>query len=135
MTKELQRLKIGLENYWPVNIKTRYGGTLLLGKSGTGKSTSLENWWWQDELYPVAKVLVEPSGFLARKCYAISKGKAIYCSIENPVSINPMVGPYTPDQISETIAEAINQVIKICSPGNIMLTVKMADILDDAIKF
>jgi hypothetical protein len=133
---DLPRLKIGNEDCKPVHILTRYGGTLLMGKSGTGKSTSIENWWWQDELYPVAKVLVEPSGFLASKAYAISKGKAIYCSIENPsVSINPMVGPYTPDQISETIAEAINQVIKICSPGNTALTVKMRDILDQTIKY
>lgn len=72
---ELPRLKIGMD--WdilmPVYIEDRYTHILLLGKSGTGKSTSITGWWETDEIYGNAKVLIDPSGFLAKDCYSISK--------------------------------------------------------------
>lgn len=131
---ELPRLKVGtdIEVKMPVYIKDRYIHILLLGKSGTGKSTSISNWWEQDHYYGNAKVLVDPSGFLARDCYSISGGK--YCSLKTPISINLMKAPYTDGQISESIAEAINQVITITTP-NQLFTVKMREILDEAVKW
>lgn len=73
---DLPRLKIGtdLEIKVPVYISDRYTHILLLGKSGSGKSTSISNWWEQDEIYGNAKILIDPSGFLARDCYSISRG-------------------------------------------------------------
>lgn len=132
---ELSRLKIGLSaDYVPVYTSDRYTGILLLGKSGTGKSATITSWWEQDCYYKYAKILIEPSGFLAQDCYSIAKGKAIYCSLITPVSINPMQAPYDPNQISDNVAEALNQVIQLTSP-NTSLTVKMRSILDGAVKW
>jgi hypothetical protein len=133
---ELPRLKIGLDDCVPVYIrdKDRYTSILMMGKSGSGKSSLISYWWEQDCLYRIAKVLIEPSGFLARDCYSISRGRAYYCSLDNPISINPMQGPYSADQISDIIAEAVNQVIAMTAP-NTSFTVKMRAILDRAVKW
>jgi hypothetical protein len=45
-----------------------------------------------------------------------------------------MQAPYNPNQISDNIAEAVNQVIVLTSP-NANLTVKMRSILDQAVKW
>lgn len=131
---ELPRLKIGMdwERIMPVYITDRHTHILLLGKSGTGKSTSLSNWWQQDNFYGNAKVLIDPAGFLAKDAYSISGGK--YCSLETPISLNPMKSPYNDSQISSLIAEAINQVIVVTTP-NQELTAKMREILDEAVKY
>ena len=43
----LPRLKIGMDidTEMPVYIQDRYIHILLMGKSGSGKSTSITNWW------------------------------------------------------------------------------------------
>lgn len=130
---DLPRLKIGydIENKMSVYIQDRYTHILLTGKSGTGKSTSIANWWEQDYFYGFAKILIDPSGFLARDCYSIGGGR--YCSQDHPISINPMQSPYSDSQISDIIAEAINQVVCITTP-NQSFTVKMRGILDKAVK-
>jgi ABC-type lipoprotein export system ATPase subunit len=78
---ELPRLKIGLSNGLPVYIKDkeRYTGIVVVGKSGTGKSSLLSNWWESDCYFKKAKILIEPSGFLSRECYSISKKKHSIC--------------------------------------------------------
>lgn len=135
---DLPRLKIGLSTEWlPVYLddKDRYTSLLLLGKRGGGKSSLLSSWWERDCYYPVSKVLLDPAGFLARDCYSISKGKAIYCSLEHPVGLNPMKVPYDENTVSDLISECINQVVRITSPANMELTVKMRKILDRAVKY
>lgn len=131
---ELPRLKIGMdtETLLPVYISDRYLHILLMGKSGTGKSTSISNWWETDHYYKAAKILVDPSGSLAIDCHSISGGR--FCSQDHPISINPMKAPYTDSQISDIIAEAINQVVTVTTP-NQAFTVKMRGILDQAVKW
>jgi hypothetical protein len=141
-TMDVPRLKIGfdVEINMPVYIDERYIHILLMGKSGEGKSVTIANWWEHDNYYGNAKVLVDPSGFLARDCYSISRGKKVnvdgltYCSMEHPISINPMKAPYTESQISDIIAETINQVVSVTT-ANQQFTVKMRGILDEAIKY
>lgn len=131
---ELTRLRLGTVNYLPVYLKNRYVHVICLGKSGTGKSTTLLNWWQQDSLYPVAKVMIEPAGFLARDAYSVSKS-ALYCGIGHKVSLNPMRQPYDPNVISDIIAEAINQVIKLTVEDSVkFLSPKMRAILDESVK-
>ena len=131
---DLPRLKIGIDikTKMPVYIRDRHKPTIVSGKSGTGKSTLIENFWQEDHYYGNAKVLVDPSGFLARDCYSISRGK--YCSLESPVPINPMRGNYTEPQIVSIIMQSLNQVVT-ASAANTLTTVKMWDILDEEIKF
>ena len=131
---ELPRLKIGMdwEKKMPAYITERHTHILLLGKSGSGKSTCISNWWQQDNFYRNAKILIDPAGFLARDAYSISGGK--YCSLETPISLNPMKAPYTDGQISGLIAEAVNQVIVVTTP-NQELTAKMREILDLAVRY
>lgn len=132
----LPRLKIGTVDYIPVYVSEndRFTHVLLMGKSGTGKSSLIANWWQMDSYYPFAKVLIEPSGFLARDCYSLSRGKALYCSVDSPVSLNPMQSPYDPNVICDIISESLNQVIAMTTPND-KLTVKMRGILDAAIKW
>ena len=132
---DLQRLKVGrTSEFSPVYIKDRYLSILLLGKSGTGKSTSILNWVRDDSFWKYSKVVIEPSGFLAKDCHALLKGKARYCSLETPVSLNPMLLPYDPNTISDTIAECINQVIQLTTPND-SLTARMRVMLDEDIKY
>ena len=131
---DLPRLKIGIdqETKIPVYVKDRHTNTLLMGKSGEGKSVLISNWWQQDQYFGNAKILVDPSGFLARDCYSISGGR--YCSQDHPLSVNPMIAPYTEGQISDLIADSINQVVNMTTP-NQSFTVKMRGILDQAVKW
>ncbi len=134
---DLNRLKIGLStDYVPIYIdgKDRYKAITAVGKTGGGKSALITNCVQQDGYYNHSKIIIEPSGFLAQDCYSILKGKALYCSLDNPVSINPMQAPYNPNQISDNVAEALNQVIALTTP-NTPFTVKMRAILDSAVKW
>jgi hypothetical protein len=117
----------------PVYIQDRHTHILLLGKSGTGKSTSITGWWETDHYYRNSKILIDPSGFLAKDCYSISGG--LYCSLSHPIPVNPMkaIG-FTESQISGLLAECINQMILITTP-NTSFTAKMRNILDDAVKY
>jgi hypothetical protein len=135
---ELPRLKIGLDNYLPVHIKDkdRYNSILVIGKSGTGKSSLLSSFWEQDRFYRNAGILIEPSGFLAADCWSIGKGRGRYCALDSPVSINPMQQPYNPNQVADNIIEAINQVVRQSTEGaNNSLTAKMRGLLDTGIKW
>ena len=127
----LTRLRIGSnkDTYMPVYVKEqdRYLNVLVVGGPGTGKSVSLTNWWFMDSLFPCSKIAIDPSGFLAKDLYSISKGKAIYCSIEHPVSLNPLVQNYTPIQKADDLIEIVNQVVKLTSDNNKELTVKMRE--------
>jgi hypothetical protein len=104
MIMELSRLEIGLSRVLASHTADRYTGILMLGKSGTGKSANILNWWQQDCLHKYAKILIEPSGFLAKDCYSISKGKACYCSLDHPGTLIH-ASPCDPNQISDNVAK------------------------------
>jgi len=129
---ELPRLKIGTSDYLPVYIseKERYQSTTCIGGSGSGKSELAKNCYAQDCSFRVASVVIDPSSFLARDCYSISRGKAFYCGIDNPISINPMRAPYSDQQIIDNITEALNQTVT-AETQNLTLTVNMLKILNE----
>lgn len=131
---DLFPFSIGIGEDSVVSIKNRYIGTLVLGKSGTGKSVFMLNQWFMDSLLPYSQVMVEPTGELSLKAYKASRGKAHYCSLKYPIPMNPMASIYGEEQISDTIAEIINQLIQLTTP-NEKLTSKMRAILDEAVKY
>ena len=128
------RLKLGndQDTYMPVYVKDndRYLSVLVVGRPGTGKSVSLENWWFMDSFYPCAKIAIDPSGFLAKNLYALSRGHALYCSINHPISLNPLLEPYSPIQIADNLIEVVNQVVTLTTPND-KFTVKMRELLTD----
>ncbi len=127
-------LRVGnTPEYSPVKITEgeRYKHIFIAGMPGVGKTALLSNFWRQDCLLPTAKVLIDPSGFFAQEALSMAK-KAIYCSIDSPVGINPMLDDYHPDDIADCLIEAINQVIEL-STENVKLTVRMRFILREAI--
>ena len=130
----IQRMKIGIdsETYMPVYVKAedRYKHALIIGKTGTGKSQALLNVWQGDSYSKVAKILIDPSGFLARDAYSVGRGH--YCSLLHPIGLNPMLSPYRPHQIADLIADTINQMVTLTTP-NEKFTVKMREILDEEI--
>jgi hypothetical protein len=132
----LLRMKIGndISTYLPVFLKDseRYKHALCIGKTGTGKSQLLLNIWQNDSYVKVAKILIDPSGFLAKDAYSVIKGKAHYCSLKNPISLNPMIAPYKPHQVADLIAETVNQMVSLTTP-NEKFTVKMLEILNSEI--
>lgn len=128
------RMRIGSDpkTYLPVAVKAedRFKHALLIGKTGSGKSQLILNLWRDDTFLKPAKILIDPSGFLASDGYSISRGH--YCSLEHPLSINAMVAPYKPFQIADIIIETLNQVVRLTT-SNQDLTAKMIQILRDEI--
>jgi hypothetical protein len=107
----IQKMKLGLnKDYFPVSVKPkdRFKGTLVIGATGGGKTEFLANVVQNDSFSKVAKIIVDPSCWYARQCYAILKGKAHYCSLEHPIGLNPMLSPYKPFQVADIITEAVN---------------------------
>jgi len=49
-----------------------------MGKPGTGKSTSLANWWDTDNYYKNSKVLVDHQAFWLKIAYSISGGHLLF---------------------------------------------------------
>ncbi len=136
---DLPRLKIGTkEDYSSAYIREleRYTHIFVPGKSGGGKSVLLANWWDEDELYRNAKIGIEPSGILAREWYGISRGRAIYCSLEYPKALNPLRTRYRNDVKQSIIAEAFNKVINVTSGGSLKdMTPKMRNILQEELDY
>lgn len=132
----LTKHKIGVLEGMPVYVKNPYTHVIVGGKSGEGKSEWLANIWKQHSYFPYSKILVDPSGFLAQKCYSISKGEAVYCSVDHPIPLNPMCLPYRPEIIVDTIVEAIDQSILLGRGGALKpLTPKMYVILDEKVRW
>jgi len=132
----IQRMKLGsdAETYMPIFVKDndRFKHVFQCGKTGTGKSQFLLNAWQNDSYTKVAKILIDPSGFLANDAYSVMKGKAHYCSLNTPIGLNPMIAPYKPYQIADIIAETTNQMVAMTTP-NQKFTAKMREILDEEV--
>jgi type IV secretory pathway VirB4 component len=126
-------MKLGNDavTFMPVFVKDkdRFKHVFQCGKTGTGKSLFLLYAWQNDSWTKIAKILIDPSGFLAKDAYSVMKGKAHYCSLETPISLNPMIAPYKPFQIADIIAETVNQMVAMTTP-NQKFTVKMREILN-----
>ena len=132
----ITRMKIGNDTgtYMPIFVKDkdRFTHVFQCGKTGSGKSQFLLNAWQNDSYSKVAKILIDPSGFLAKDAYSVMKGRAHYCSLNAPIGLNPMIAPYKPYQVADVIAETVNQMVAMTTP-NQKFTVKMREILDEEV--
>lgn len=116
----------------PVLWEDPFTHLFMSGKSGTGKTVLLKNWWQECSYFKSSKILVEPSGFMAKDCRNLSP-RALYCSLDNPISLNPMAQPYGVNQKIDTLCEAINQVIEASGGGTGDLTVHMRSAIAPAV--
>lgn len=128
----MNRIRVGTSNFLPVYLAQRFGGTIIIGTSGGGKSTLIENIIYQDSFFPHSKFIYDPAGPLAESAYSILKGRAEYSTLDNPVSVNPLRWPYTPAQISNAIVEAVNHQITT-STSNLEMSVNMNLLMTEAV--
>lgn len=112
--------------YW----KSRFTHALTLGKSDGGKSVLTSNGVYSDSFSKNSQVILDPSGELAEDCYGILHGRAHYLSLDTPLSLNPMLLPYSPNIICSIIRECFNQTITILT-ANQPFTTKMSIIHDE----
>jgi hypothetical protein len=131
---DIARVRIGKTEEKIVYLEDRCLQTVNFGKSGRGKSSLITNMFFQDSFYPYSKILVDPSGELARACMSLARGKTHYCSLLTPVPLNLLDSGYDIFQISESGRDALNQMITQTSDQNKELTVKMCGIFDRGIK-
>jgi hypothetical protein len=83
---------------------------------------------------PSARILVEPSGLLAKEAFNICMGEADYISARYPMAINPMCLPYDSNIIGFIVSQSLNQAVTICTP-NQKFTVRMREILEEEITY
>ncbi len=129
----ITKMKLGNDavTFMPVFVKDkdRFKHVFQCGKTGTGKSQFLLYVWQNDSWTKLAKILIDPSGFLAKPASSVMQGNAHYCSLDTPISLNPMIAPYKPFQIADIITETVNQMVAMTTP-NQKFTVKMREILN-----
>ena len=89
----------------------------IMGKTGAGKSVILERLIQDCYFNRQPLILVDPSGSLSRTAYNLCNGKAMYCSLKTPISLNPLVTPYTDGQKVDILVECINQMIVTTTPN------------------
>jgi hypothetical protein len=127
-------LTIGLEDGFPVKWNSPH--CLIGGKSGAGKTNLMLNMARQDSLYRTADIYMEPGGSFSRDLYSLHKGRAHYCSVETPISINPLLLPYSPNVLVQIAAEALNQVISLTTKDAIKsMTPKMRNIFNEEVSY
>lgn len=64
----------------------------------------------------------------------IGPGKAQYCGVRHPISLNPMESGYDENQIVDTVIESANQVVKSTESGAAFSHI-MRDVLDESIRY
>lgn len=74
------------------DLDKRFNHTYIIGKTGKGKSTLMENMALYDINFGLSVIFIDPSGVSCRKIYHNIKDKdrVIYISIEHPKVINPI---------------------------------------------
>ena len=118
---------------WIFPPETIFLHMLIMGATGTGKTSLILSILEQVMRYgkKVAVIFIDPSGFAARDAYALSKGKARYLSLDNPICINPLAQPFSPHQLIEILKEMINHVTRVTTSSE-ALSARQTNILTRA---
>lgn len=74
------------------DLEKRFNHAYIIGKTGKGKSTLMENMALYDIQFGLSVIFIDPSGVSCRKIYhnIQDKERVIYISIESPKIINPI---------------------------------------------
>jgi hypothetical protein len=133
----MRNLTVGLNDGKRIKIpsKMRYRHILLIGASGTGKTSLIHNMLHQDSFHGNhAMIFVDPSGIESEKALGVIDPTRIirYCSLETPISLNPLVRPFRNYMVYETLVNIIDQAVQ-ASTGQVKLTVGMRKSLKAAL--
>jgi type IV secretory pathway VirB4 component len=118
------------------NIKTRFDHTYIIGKTGKGKSTLMENMALYDINFGSSVIFIDPSGLSCRKLYHKTKNKEriTYISIESPKVINPIdKAGYTIDTLIQEFIQVLDVLITLTA-SNPESTVLMREIINMAMR-
>lgn len=118
------------------NLKTRFDHTYIIGKTGKGKSTLMENMALYDINFGVSVIFIDPSGLSCRKLYHMTKDKSrvMYISIESPKIINPInKDGYTLDTLIQEFIQVLDVLVTLTA-SNPESTVLMREIINMAMR-
>lgn len=117
--------------FW-TDIKTKLEHTYILGLTGTGKSTLLENMINYDIQKGYSVILIDPKGFLANSVYNVNKDndKVKFCSFDNPINLNPLnlKDKVKKEELISFFVDYIDAVVSLTS-SNQETTVRMQEII------
>lgn len=118
------------------DIKERFQHTYIVGKTGMGKSSLLENMALHDIEYGVATIFIDPKGDSVKKLYQLAsdKSRLQYISIESPVVINPLDKEgFRLDNLIQEFIQILDVLITLTS-SNPESTVLMREIISMAMR-
>lgn len=118
------------------DLKTRFDHTYIIGKTGKGKSTLMENMALYDINFGASVIFIDPSGLSCRKLYHMTKDKSrvTYISIESPKIINPINKEgYTLDTLIQEFIQVLDVLITLTA-SNPESTVLMREIINMAMR-
>jgi len=117
-------------------IEDRFEHTYIVGKTGMGKSSLLEQMAEYDIEKDLAVIFIDPKGESSKKLYHLTKDKSKihYLSIENPVIINPLnKAGYKLDNLIQEFIQILDILITLTT-SNPESTVLMREIINMAMK-
>ncbi len=120
--------------YPEISEKERFRHLFLIGESGTGKTTYLQNLIKQELDRGI--IVIDPHGDLALKIASIApKERLIYVDKLHPLCINPLNRTYlSRSEIAKEFIDVVNGVVKTAAPDQMALTVLMQKIIIKALK-
>lgn len=113
--------------------KDLFRHSLVIGSSGTGKSTYLINILLQLIDSPI--ILLDPNGFLAKDFAPyVPPDRLIYVNRNFPISLNPLDLPCDRSTIANGLMQVINNSVKEVSPAQVEVSMQMRDIIRNALR-
>lgn len=118
------------------DLKDRFEHTYIIGKTGMGKSSLLEQMAYYDSSKGIATIFIDPKGDSVRKLYHLIKDtqEVSYISIESPVIINPLnKSGFRLDNLIQEFIQILDVLITLTA-SNPESTVLMREIITLAMK-
>ena len=130
--------QLNLHQEYPVirNISERFEHTYIVGKTGMGKSTLLEQVAEYDINSGIATIFIDPKGDSVKKLYELTEDKSriIYISIQSPIVINPLNKEgYKLDNLIQEFIQILDVLVTLTA-SNPESTVLMREIIGVAMK-
>ena len=111
----------------------RFKHLLVIGRTGTGKSTYLINLINQEMDNPL--IILDPNGFMAKDIAPlVPPERLVYVDKNFPISLNPLTLPYDRSVIADGLIQVLNNSVKEVSPVQVEVSVQMREIVKNALR-